>query len=67
MAREVFGQNGDDVVVMKEKHRMKWYEVMYCADLCSERFNTLHEAQVRARQLIADDEDDVHIVMVTSD
>ena len=46
---------------------MKWYEVMYCGDMYSERFNTLHDAQVRARQLIADDEEDVHIVMVTSD
>lgn len=44
-----------------------WYEVMYCGDLYSERFCTLQEARARAKQLISDDEEDVHIVQVTCD
>lgn len=44
-----------------------WYEVMYCGDLYSERFSSIQDARVRARELQEDDEDDVHIVMITSE
>ena len=39
-----------------------WYEVFYIAGLVSERFETVEAARERAKELIAVDAVDVHIV-----
>lgn len=47
--------------------RTAWFEVRYCGDIYAEEFDTLAEARRRAKELIADDEDDVHIVKVETE